>query len=316
MYESKTMKRIITVGISILLLQNVFAITIRGVVEDKLTKIRLENVVVLALENNRVVATAESNSGGEFAIDLKKGRNIRLEVVKNGYKTENTMVEITKEFIDANPFLTIQLQKREAVKAVGKTPYFQENVEIEDIGNLSDLPEDYTIIEAIPVKEKEIKRTKFNAKVEVEDETTNVNVKKLKAAYEDEIEKEALSPNFNFSTSYFKDNTIYYNVGKAFLTEKVEKALEDVIKQLANGSQKLKVTVFADANREKNIGEYISKLRGETIVNFLMSKGVSFERLDVNLYGNQILDNKCYEGIDCTDAQHQENRRVELLLVE
>lgn len=310
------MKRIIAVGISILLLQNVFAITIRGVVEDKLTKIRLENAVVLALENNRVVATAESNSGGEFAIDLKKGKSIRLEVVKNGYKTENTMVEITKEFIDANPFLTIQLQKREAVKAVDKIAYFQENTEMEDIGNLSDLPEDYTIIEAIPVKEKEIKRTKFNAKVEVEDETTNVNVKKLKAAHEDEIEKEALSPNFNFSTSYFKDNAIYYNVGKAFLSEKVEKALEDVIKQLANGNQKLKITVFADANREKNIGEYVSKLRGETIVNFLMSKGVSFERLDVNLYGNQILNNKCYEGVDCTDTQHQENRRVELLLVE
>lgn len=310
------MKKVICILITAFVLQNVFAITVKGVVIDKETKESLKDAVILALESNEVVATAESNSKGEFAIELKKGKSIHLEVVKNGYKTENTNIEVTKDFIDANPFLMIQLKKRSAVKTGEKTELFQENIEMEDVGELSKLPEGYKIIEAVPIKEQDIKRTKFNVKMEFQDEKTNVNVKTLKASYENKIEKEALSPNFNFNTSYFKDNAIYYNVGKAFLSEKVEKALEDVIKQLANSNQKLKITVFADANREKNIGEYISKLRGETIVNFLMSKGVSFERLDVNLYGNQILDNKCYEGVDCTDAQHQENRRAELLLVE
>lgn len=311
------MKNIITLLISIFILQTSFAINIEGQIVDKETNQPISGAVLLALSNNKVMSSVESNAKGNFKISLKKGKNVHLEVVKNGYKTESADIVINQEFITAAPFITIKMQKKQAVT----TEEFSQtektkNTVMEDVGNLSELPKGYKIIEAVPIKEKEVKRSKFNVRQEVKDQTTNVNVDVLKTEYNKATDSKALEPNTNFTTSYYKDGAIYYNVAKAFLSPKVKEILKGIALRLKNDSEiLLKLNVFADANKEAKIGEYISKLRTEEIVALMMNEGVNFEQLDINIIGNQLVRNDCTEGVECTFEQHQENRKIELIFV-
>ncbi len=308
------MKKIITTILTILFFQTSFAINVEGIILDKETNQPIRDAVLLALSNNKVLASANSNIKGEFKINLKKGKKIRLEVVKNGYKTESADIEINKAFIELDPFIEIKLQKR-AADFVEKTAKRVEKNEskMEDVGDLDALPKGYKIIEAVPIKERYEKPSKFNVRQEVKEQTTNVNVEVLKTEYNKEYETDALKANFNYTTSYYKEGSIYYNVAKAYLSKEVKDILKGIALRLKNDENTiLKMTVFADANKEAKIGEYISKLRTEEIVNLLLNEGVAFEQLEINIIGNQMVINDCKEGVECTEEQHQENRRVAL----
>lgn len=312
------MKKIITLFITLFVLQTSFAINIEGRILDKDTNKPVAGAVLLALSNNKVMSSVESNIKGDFKISLKKGKMIHLEVVKNGYRTESADVEITQAFIESAPFITIKLKKKEATetKKINKTETTTKDAVMEDVGDLSALPKGYKIIEAVPIKDKEEKISGFNVTQEVRDQTTNVNVDVLKTKYNKNLESDALIPNINFTTSYYEDGSIYYNVAKAFLSPKVKEILLGIALKLKNdNTTMLKLNVFADASKEAKIGEYISKLRIEEIVSLMMNEGVNFEQLDINIIGNQMVRNDCREGIECTEEQHQENRKIELLFV-
>lgn len=301
--------------ILLLSIQTTFAITVKGKIIDKETNEPIVDAVVLALSNNKLLASANSDVRGNFKIVLKKGAHIHLEVVKNDYRIESADIYIDQAFIDANPFITIQLKKSNKNDAAAQLE--NKDVLMEDIGTLEELPEGTKIIEAVPIKKRDYKRSNYNVTPEKRDTRTNVNVNVLKTEFNKEHETDALKPNTNYMTSYFEDGNIFYNVGKAFLSPDVKEVLYEIVAKLkAEENTVLKMTVFADANKEAKIGEYISTLRMEEVVNLLMSKGVSFEQLDINIIGNQMVRNNCTEEIVCTEEEHQENRKLELVYVE
>jgi OmpA-OmpF porin, OOP family len=51
------------------------------------------------------------------------------------------------------------------------------------------------------------------------------------------------------------------------------------------------------------------------VVNYLSSHGITASRLIAKGYGETMLKNNCANGVNCTEAQHQENRRTELVVV-
>lgn len=303
-------------GLILLLLVLAFtakAINIEGVILDKETNLPIRDAVLLALSNNKVMASANSNAKGEFKIILKKGKMIHLEVVKNGYKTESADVEINQAFIDAAPYITIKLETRTADKKTDLSIEKPNDASMENIGNLSELPEGYKIIEAVPIKEREQKSSGFNVRQEVKDQTTNVNVDVLKTEYNKEHNTESLDPNHNFITSFYKDGAIYYNVAKAYLSKDVKDIVKGIALRLKNDPEtNLRLSAYSDADKEIKIDEFICKMRIEEIVSLLIDEGVDFAQLDINIYGHQLLKNNCGKDSDCTDEQHQENRKVEL----
>lgn len=310
------MKKLLSILILAISFQTILAVNVEGVVLDSETNLPLADAVILALSNNKVIASAGSNVKGKFKITLKKDELIRLEVVKNGYKTENADININQEFIDAAPFITIKLHARSLEKNQNENKQVLEAETMEDVGNLSDLPKGYKIIEAVPIKEKDEKSSGFNVREEVRDQTTNVNVNVLKTEYNKALETDAVIPNHNFSTSFYKEGAIFYNVGKAYLSADVEEILKGIALRLkADPETSLRLSVFSDANKELKIADFICKMRMEEIVNLLLNEGVAFEQLDVLIYGYQLMQNDCGEGVECSEEQHQENRRVALSFV-
>lgn len=78
----------------------------------------------------------------------------------------------------------------------------------------------------------------------------------------------------------------------------------------------VELSSHTDCRGSKDYNQALSQRRAESCVNYLISKGVSTDRLQAKGYGETRLLNDCAcegeegKGINCTEAQHQENRRT------
>ncbi|MEI6311473.1 MAG: hypothetical protein WCP57_04345 [Bacteroidota bacterium] len=111
------------------------------------------------------------------------------------------------------------------------------------------------------------------------------------------------------------DNKIYFGPGKAILDEEAKKYLLEMSNKLiGNLNLKLNISVHADANDEASVADYICKLRTKNITDLLLHKyNVNFSQLVIRSAGSVQGANGCKKGdVNCTELDHQMNRRVEV----
>ena len=59
----------------------------------------------------------------------------------------------------------------------------------------------------------------------------------------------------------------------------------------------------------------LSKQRAQSVVNYLVNKGISRSRLTASGFGETRLSNRCSNGVNCSPDQHQQNRRTEFRVI-
>ncbi len=108
-------------------------------------------------------------------------------------------------------------------------------------------------------------------------------------------------------------NKIYYGPGKAELDSNAVQFLYKLADTLkSNSSKKLVIKVFCDNNLEKSVQDYLNKLRISRINAVLLGVDTPFKQLEIKLLGGQLPVNSCTaNSSDCTELDHQMNRRVE-----
>jgi len=72
---------------------------------------------------------------------------------------------------------------------------------------------------------------------------------------------------------------------------------------------KIKIGSHTDCRGEDEYNLNLSKKRAASVVDYLVSKGISKDRLEAIGYGEKKLIEKC-NCEDCTEQQHQKNRRT------
>ena len=66
-----------------------------------------------------------------------------------------------------------------------------------------------------------------------------------------------------------------------------------------------------DARGNDDYNMSLSQQRANSVVNYLVSKGISRSRLSAKGYGETRLKNRCANGVECSDGEHRTNRRTE-----
>lgn len=70
-----------------------------------------------------------------------------------------------------------------------------------------------------------------------------------------------------------------------------------------------------DSRASSDYNRDLSDKRAKATMNYLIKKGIDPSRLTAQGYGEDKLINKCSDGVKCTEAEHQENRRSEFIVV-
>ena len=106
---------------------------------------------------------------------------------------------------------------------------------------------------------------------------------------------------------------IYYASGSAVLTPESKRLINKHIWSIlkADATSIVEIGSHTDSQGGANSNLKLSERRAKAVVDYLVNKGVSPERLIAVGYGESKLLNGCDDSKKCSNSQHKENRRTE-----
>ena len=113
---------------------------------------------------------------------------------------------------------------------------------------------------------------------------------------------------------------IFYEFDKYSMASIGEKGKAEVTK-IANllksyPSMKIELASHTDSRGTKAYNKKLSQLRADAIVEYLVKQGIDRNRILAIGYGESVLKNDCKDGVDCPEAAHLRNRRLEFKILE
>ncbi len=111
-------------------------------------------------------------------------------------------------------------------------------------------------------------------------------------------------------------NPIYFNYDKFAIREDAAVELDKVV-TIMKKYPKLIIEVgsHTDSRGSDSYNEILSDKRANSTVAYIVSKGISKDRISGKGYGEKKIINKCTNGIKCSKEEHQLNRRTEFVIV-
>jgi len=113
-------------------------------------------------------------------------------------------------------------------------------------------------------------------------------------------------------------NPIYFDYDKSFIRPDAELELAKVIKYMQEyPSVKIDVRSHTDSRGRDAYNLSLSQRRNASTKAYIINKGgISSDRISGKGYGETRLTNRCSNGVKCSKAEHQDNRRSEFIVVE
>lgn len=108
---------------------------------------------------------------------------------------------------------------------------------------------------------------------------------------------------------------IYFDLNKWDIGTNAATDLEKILAALNhNPNLKLDIRSFTDSRASFKYNENLSDKRAKATIEWLVTKGISPERLTGKGYGETQLVNNCSDGVKCTEEEHSLNRRSEFII--
>ena len=109
---------------------------------------------------------------------------------------------------------------------------------------------------------------------------------------------------------------IYYDLDSANIRPDAALVLDSLATMLANNpSLRVELASHTDSQGGDQYNLDLSQRRADSATRYLISKGIASGRLIARGYGETRLVNECGNGVQCSKAQHQENRRTTFKVV-
>ncbi len=109
---------------------------------------------------------------------------------------------------------------------------------------------------------------------------------------------------------------IYYDLDKWDI--RPDAAIElDTLVQVMNENPTISIELgsHTDSRADDKYNDILSQKRAEAVVAYVVSKGIAQTRITAKGYGETQLVNKCSNDVNCSEEDHQANRRTEFKVV-
>jgi len=112
-----------------------------------------------------------------------------------------------------------------------------------------------------------------------------------------------------------KINPIYFDLGKSAIRPDAALELDKVVAVMKQYPEiKIEAGSHTDARGKEASNQRLSERRANSTVAYIISKGIAKDRLTAKGYGESQLINKCEDGVECSEEEHQLNRRTEFVI--
>lgn len=125
-----------------------------------------------------------------------------------------------------------------------------------------------------------------------------------------------LEPVFRVGQTFELEN-IYYDFDKHNIRPDAAVILDELVRTMRdNPTLKIELSSHTDSRGTHAYNEALSQRRAQSAVDYLVSRGIARDRMVAKGYGETRLVNRCSDGVPCSKAEHQANRRTEVTVLE
>lgn len=108
---------------------------------------------------------------------------------------------------------------------------------------------------------------------------------------------------------------VYFKLNSSYLTNQDKELLDELVAIMeSEPSLMIKVTAHTDSRGTEKYNQWLSERRAERTVEYVLSKGISEDRINHEAFGETRLVNECKDGVYCTEDKHAQNRRSEFVI--
>jgi len=106
-------------------------------------------------------------------------------------------------------------------------------------------------------------------------------------------------------------NLTYFDVNQSAIRTDAYVRLDNVSSFMqSNPDLAVEIAVHCDSRGDYGYNQNLSERRARSVADYLVSKGISKNRLIVQGYGESQLINHCADGVPCSEMEHRQNRRA------
>lgn len=301
--------------------KEIYSLTVTA--RDKFTKdILPETEIVLKNKDNEVIKTGKTNNFGVFIFE---------DIIPDTYAIEGSLYGVNLESEDTKKreFKKGQTLQKE-LKYTDKNFILKgKTVRCNTTSSLSDVS---VILRSLDATIQKNSITNENGEYTFNlNEKTSFTIYGKKDSYFSQTET-INTENFDRNTTLFvkleicmeqvdcgkaiKLNNIQYDTDK-YAVKKEGKVELNRLVQFLNDNPEIKVELSShtDSRGQNTYNQTLSQNRANSVVDYIVSQGIKRSRLTANGYGESQLLNECADGVDCTEEQHQVNRRTEMKVI-
>jgi len=115
----------------------------------------------------------------------------------------------------------------------------------------------------------------------------------------------------------FGIKNILFDLDKSYIRKDAAAQLALLVEVMNDyPTMKIDVRSHTDSRQTHEYNERLSDRRAKSTIAWLVKKGIAKDRLTGRGYGETQLVNKCADGVDCTEEEHQQNRRSQFVILE
>jgi outer membrane protein OmpA-like peptidoglycan-associated protein len=109
---------------------------------------------------------------------------------------------------------------------------------------------------------------------------------------------------------------VYFRLNSSYLTSKDKELLDELVAIMESEPKlTIKIAAHTDSRGTHQYNQWLSERRAERTVEYVISKGISQDRIQHEAFGETQLVNDCADGVRCTEEQHSKNRRSEFKII-
>ncbi len=305
---------------------NRMAILLNVLVYDSKTKLPLTASTIRIIESGREKKVITTSDSGTFNFLMTPGRQYQIITEKDRYQSDSIEIETKSMAIASTQNLSIGMDKKaETTTLAGKI--YANNKKKAGMANAKvRLIDSNTGVEQFAMTSKD-GTYKFE-NVPIDGHFRLDAIKKNFASMPIDITPEMLASKKELVTNVVlikandvvKINNIYYDLNKYNIRPDAALILDGVVQMMnSNPSMKIEMRAHTDCRQTDEYNMALSQRRAQAAVDYLISKGITADRLTSKGFGETIPIVKCdcdNTGAKiCSERDYQRNRRTEFKIL-
>jgi outer membrane protein OmpA-like peptidoglycan-associated protein len=112
---------------------------------------------------------------------------------------------------------------------------------------------------------------------------------------------------------YIDKEVILFDYDKAEIKGDAIKMLSKVVRTMIKFPRAtLNIGAHSDSRGSHNYNTELSKKRAQSTRDYFLARGIPASRIEVTWFGEELILNRCSDGVECPEEEHSMNRRAEL----